>query len=185
VTGDVEAMRRELRVLRARISVLRRTLGAAAVFDDAPTAAIDLLFCTTHGPRIALPLPSVDEVVPIAATSELPGSSPWLHGILNLRGDAIPVFDVARRLGEPARRIALSDLVVVVRHEGSRAGLVVREVVDIRPFERADDSDDATTVAHAPFVVGAARDGAHVHLLVDVARLLAEAAPAESASETR
>lgn len=52
------------------------------------------------------------EVLRTPAISTLPGAPPWLLGVLNLRGNLVPVFDLAlllgvARTGQPQARLVL------------------------------------------------------------------------------
>jgi purine-binding chemotaxis protein CheW len=47
----------------------------------------------------ALYLGLVREVVPMAPITPVPGSPSWLLGVVNLRGEILPVIDSARPLG--------------------------------------------------------------------------------------
>jgi len=52
--------------------------------------------------RYALPLTSVLRVLPVAALKALPGAPPYVRGLLDLHGEALPVIDVERLLfGSP------------------------------------------------------------------------------------
>ena len=70
------------------------------------------------GPEwFALPLSAVREVIPSQTVTRLPGSPPWLHGLTNLRGELVPVIDVAIRIGLPATEVA-THLAVLETEEG-------------------------------------------------------------------
>lgn len=52
------------------------------------------------------------EVIRTPAISTLPGAAPWLLGVLNLRGNLVPVFDLAvllgvARAGQPQAKLVL------------------------------------------------------------------------------
>lgn len=56
--------------------------------------------------RYALPLAAVLRVLPLARLKELPGAPPWVPGLLDLRGEAVPVVDLSALAGRqpgPAR----------------------------------------------------------------------------------
>ena len=51
----------------------------------------------------ATPLSSVREVVRLEGLADLPGMTPPLAGVLDLRGTALPVLDLRRRAGAETR----------------------------------------------------------------------------------
>lgn len=83
---------------------------------------------------LAIPLDSVREVVAMPALSLLPGA-PWhIRGLLNLRGELIPVFDLIARLNLTASARPEDQLVLVCEQDGKSLGVCVDdadEVVDI------------------------------------------------------
>jgi purine-binding chemotaxis protein CheW len=78
----------------------------------------------------ALPLTSVTEVAELGDITPVPGAPPAVLGIRNLRGQTLPIVDLAAAIGAAPgtpRRI------VVVGHERLRAGLAVDQVLDVGP----------------------------------------------------
>ncbi|NJN23175.1 MAG: hypothetical protein HC810_00555 [Acaryochloridaceae cyanobacterium RL_2_7] len=72
--------------------------------------------------REVFPLPELQPVV------EAPGD---VVGLLNLRGQLIPVLQLAKRLGFPAQKFKLSDSVIVMDWQGLVVGVLVDEVLDV------------------------------------------------------
>jgi chemotaxis signal transduction protein len=81
----------------------------------------------------ALPVENVMQVGELPDLSAVPGSGSAVLGVMNLRGQVLPAFDLAGALGVP-RQGRPSRLVVA--SDGERtAGLAVDEVVDVAPLE--------------------------------------------------
>jgi purine-binding chemotaxis protein CheW len=85
----------------------------------------------------AIPVSHVSEVLELGDVTPLPGSGEHVLGLRNVRGQVLPVFDLAALLGG-ARRGELSK-VCVARLHGSVAGLAVDEVTDVA--EVPDEGD--------------------------------------------
>jgi purine-binding chemotaxis protein CheW len=81
---------------------------AGAVND----ATHHILVIETAGQRFGLPLTAVREVLPMAAPTPVPGSLA-LEGVLNVRGTVLPVLDLRRCLGLPAKVAEPGDHLVV------------------------------------------------------------------------
>ena len=65
------------------------------------------------------------EVIRPEAISSLPGSAPWLLGLLNLRGNLVPVFDLSMVLGV-AKSHELKSMLVLILDKGENAvGMVI------------------------------------------------------------
>lgn len=70
--------------------------------------------------RLALPLESVLEILPAMAFTSLPTAPEVVRGVINLRGEPLPLVDLRTRLGSEPRPPRPHDHVVVCR-VGDRA----------------------------------------------------------------
>jgi len=124
--------------------------------------------------RYALPLASVLRALPVAALKALPGAPPYVRGLLDLHGEALPVIDLSVLAGVPpdAVRYGTRILLVEVPAGGRRRrlGLKAERVVGVAAIEGA--LADAGVVA-APWLGGVASDSTGMLQLLDPERLLA------------
>jgi purine-binding chemotaxis protein CheW len=82
--------------------------------------------------EFALPIDAVDEVARVPEQiTRLPKTPKFLEGVVNLRGEVLPVVDQRRRFDMPARRENADRRLVVVRTENHRAGLIVDSVSEV------------------------------------------------------
>src|SRR3546814_2604504 len=63
--------------------------------------------------------------------SPLPDTDPGCLGVLNLRGNVLPVFDARRILGKPTPEPTPQDVIVVATIHDKPVGLLVDSVSDI------------------------------------------------------
>ena len=68
----------------------------------------------------------------MVAVSPLPQAPPIALGVINLHGQIIPVFDIRRRLGFPARGYGLTTHLLVARTSRRTCALPVDEVWGVR-----------------------------------------------------
>jgi two-component system, chemotaxis family, sensor kinase CheA len=122
----MDVVRRNVEALRGSVAVESRAGNGTTLRIRLPltVAIIDGFIVTSSGEQYVIPVDSVVECV------DLPGEErgPDLSGLFNLRGAPLPYFRLRRLFGftgvESAR-----EKVVVVRHEGARAGFVVDELL--------------------------------------------------------
>lgn len=91
----------------------------------------------------ALPVEQVIEVTALEASTPLPGGPPQLLGLQNLRGHALPVYDLGLYFGCIAPRSPTR--MVVVCEGARRAGFAIDEVTGVGPLPERTASG-ATTV---------------------------------------
>jgi purine-binding chemotaxis protein CheW len=121
-----------------REDVMRR-LGQRNEDDDgrsAPqgSAQGELLFLVFRlgDDEFGLPIETVDEVGEVPETiARVPKTPKFLEGVVNLRGDVLPVIDQRRRFDLPALKSTRRRRLVVVRSDRHRAGLIVDDVSDV------------------------------------------------------
>jgi purine-binding chemotaxis protein CheW len=96
----------------------------------------------------ALPVEAVDEVARVPAQiTRVPKTPKFLEGVVNLRGEVLPVVDQRRRFDLPKVEQGEGRRLIVVRSERHRAGLIVDSVSQV-----LGASTDA--IADAPHLTG-------------------------------
>jgi purine-binding chemotaxis protein CheW len=78
-----------------------------------PADQVELLVFELAGMRYVLELGSVREVLPAVLIAPLPQAPPVIEGIIDLRGELVPVYDVRVRFGLPARALNRDERLVI------------------------------------------------------------------------
>jgi purine-binding chemotaxis protein CheW len=78
--------------------------------------------------RYALPTACVRHVVATPGVTPVPTAPPAILGLMNLRGEVVPLLDLARLLGRSEGRSAHLPFAVVVETPNGVAGLTVSEM---------------------------------------------------------
>lgn len=131
-----------------------------------PAHSAQWLTFRLDGSEYALPVAGVVEVLRMAALARVPEAPAWLAGILNLRGQVIPIVDLRVRLGLSTRPVGL-ETPIIVAHAGKRAaGFIADEVsgVSTLPPQALTYLDDLAGVDH-PIAMVARVEGRLVLLL--------------------
>ncbi|NPV22042.1 chemotaxis protein CheW [Bradyrhizobium aeschynomenes] len=82
--------------------------------------------------EFALPIEAVDEVARVPdQITRLPKAPEFLEGVINLRGEVLPVIDQRRRFDMPSSIATTGKRLVVVRTDRHRAGLIVDSVLEV------------------------------------------------------
>lgn len=129
--------------------------------------------------RYALPARDVKEVLPIVTTRVLPGAPAGISGLINYRGVAVPVLDLALlALGRPsARRVSTRMLIVDFPAADGRERLlavVVENATEMAAMDPAEFRPLGLTTAGARYLGPVAHDARGMIQRVDFSALLSE-----------
>jgi purine-binding chemotaxis protein CheW len=129
--------------------------------------------------EFGLPIEAVNEVARVPEQiSRLPKTPRFLEGVVNLRGEVLPVVDQRRRFDMPALEDKGGRRLIVVRTERHRAGLIVDAVLEVLRCS-ADDIEPAPNLTNEAIrlvhgVINLEKAG-RIVLLLDPAELLTRA----------
>ncbi len=96
-----------------------------------PGEPSQLVVVELEGHEYALPLECAVEVLRIVAVTPVPGTSPWMAGVVNLRGNVIPMVDLRVRMGLEPKEVDPSAMFVVARVGERVVGLMTDRVVGV------------------------------------------------------
>jgi chemotaxis signal transduction protein len=116
------------------------------------------------GEHYALPVDAVSEVAEYGVVTPLPGAPATVLGVRNLRGNVLPIIDLAGIFG--VERTGLPQRVAVVEYEQLKAGLAVDSVAGVERLP------DATEEVASRYLRGAALSGGALVGVVDVPLVL-------------
>lgn len=90
------------------------------------------------GEHYALPVEAVREVGFLGEVMRVPGAPTHVLGVRNVRGDVVPVVDLAAVAG---LGLAPAPAVVAIVEDGGRwAGLAADAVIDVGPLPKSDET---------------------------------------------
>ena len=87
-----------------------------------------LLFYLNGEQRYGINVFKVHEVIPCPSITRMPNSHPIICGVATLRGKTIPIFDLARAIGQNSLANGLGAIVIVTEYNRSIQGFLVRGV---------------------------------------------------------
>jgi purine-binding chemotaxis protein CheW len=133
---------------------------------------MDLLVFETAGRRYALPLAEVRSVARAVAITPLPGAPAAVEGVVNVRGELIPVMDIRLREQLPAKELDPREYLLMADAGGRTVAVRVEGIGE--PVTVEDDRlRSATEVASvADHVAGIATLEEGLTLIYDLARFL-------------
>lgn len=128
--------------------------------------------------RYALPIELVREIIEYDQVTTVPMMPECIHGVINLRGNVVPVLDLAARFGAeltvPGKRTCIVIIELQQDEQQQRIGLVVDAVDAVLDIEAADVEPAPPFGAgiRTDFIAGMARDEKGFTIMLDVRRVL-------------
>jgi purine-binding chemotaxis protein CheW len=125
------------------------------------------------GEDYAVPVLEASEVLGYREPTPVPGAADWIHGLLSIRGRAIPVIDLAVKFGATERSPGGSTCIVVAEvvldEEPTQVGLVADGMPEVVPIaaEQLSDPPLFGTLVHARYLRGMARLESGLVLILD------------------
>jgi len=114
----------------------------------------------------------VREIIIKEAITRVPNTKPFVKGVMNLRDQVIPVFDLKRKLGIPPGEKSAGEGKNIVIIEISRVatGLIVDEVTGIRSFDKSHVASPENFYGSIPseFLHGIAKTETETIILLEV-----------------
>ena len=116
----------------------------------------------------------VKEIGSICEITKVPLTEAHIKGIINLRGDIIPVFDIRARFLKPPVEYDSLTCIVVVEYSKYTLGLIVDRVNEVMHID--DDNilmpPNAKLSHHNQYIRNIGKSGDNVILLLDLDKLL-------------
>ncbi|RJX29402.1 MAG: purine-binding chemotaxis protein CheW [Desulfarculus sp.] len=123
-------------------------------------------------PRYALPLTTVERVVRAVDITPLPKAPEIVLGVINAEGRIVPVVDIRRRFGLPARELQLEDRFLIARTSRRVVALVVDSVAGIQELDGRQSLESGQALAFAPYLQGVAKLADGLVLIYDLDQFL-------------
>lgn len=105
--------------------MLHRESAGVPADPDGGAASRKMVLFEVGGHRIAIPVEAIHEIIPARPFTPLPGSAPYVLGLVNLRGRLVTVIDLGLRLRLRPASALPEHSIVVVEHAGKKVGIAV------------------------------------------------------------
>lgn len=136
------------------------------------------MYLTFHlgGEDYGIEIRYVTEIVGMQKITEVPDMPGFVKGVVNLRGQVIPVVDVRIRFGMDEKTYDERTCIVVVKIGEAQVGLVVDTVNEVRTISEEDISAPPKVADNdsAHYIQGMGKVGDDVVILLDGGSLIGE-----------
>lgn len=130
------------------------------------------------GEEYAVNILKVKEIIEYDTVTTVPNTASWIRGVTNLRGNVVPVIDLAVKFGLPASKTSKLSCIVIteVSYEGDKLTMgvmadSVNQVLDFSENEIETPPPFGTRV-RIEFLQGMGRVGKKFCLILDIDKVL-------------
>jgi len=145
------------------------------------------MYLTFHlaGEDYGIAVAYVTEIIGIQKITTVPDMPPYVKGVINLRGNVIPVIDVRIRFDKPAYPYNTRTSIIVVSMGNTIVGLVVDEMREVAtiPAEQIEPPPGISRNKRNPYISGLGKMDSGIKLLLDIKRLLYDGEDVQSKDE--
>ena len=136
---------------------------------------------TIDNDRYLLEAKDIVEIVPFANLKRIPKAPPYVAGLLNYRGDTVPVVDVCYLMSDKLSELKLSSRIALVNYKNDMGeptciGLLIEHLTETVRFNESDFSDSGVTLKDNPYLGKVIIDNNCIIQLVNIKKLIPEEA---------
>lgn len=126
----------------------------------------------------------VQEIQRYCEISSIPGASPHVLGIINLRGNVICVIDTRAKFGLPTFEVTDNSRIVILETNKSVIGLLVDGVDEVMSIKQSEmnDAPNVGSNESAPFIESVCNRNKELLILLNVESILTDEEWVEVAS---
>jgi purine-binding chemotaxis protein CheW len=116
----------------------------------------------------------VQEINRMVAVTHVPRAPQFMEGVINLRGQLIPIIDLRTRFGMPRVEKTKSSRIVVTDIGSKRVGIIVdsvSEVIDI-PIENIEDAPEMIAGIGTEYIQGVGKVADRLIIMLDLTMVI-------------
>jgi purine-binding chemotaxis protein CheW len=116
----------------------------------------------------------VQEIIRMVDITHVPRAPDFMEGVINLRGQLIPIIDLRARFSMPRAQATKNTRIIVTEIGNKRVGIVVdsvSEVVTI-PLEHVEQAPDLLAAAGTEYIQGVGKINERLVVLLDLTMVI-------------
>lgn len=119
----------------------------------------------------------VQEINRMVAITHVPRAPQFMEGVINLRGQLIPIIDLRARFGMPRAEHTKSTRIVVTEIGAKRVGMVVDSVSEVLrlALDQIEEAPEMITGVDTEYIRGVGKIEDRLIILLDLAKIISAA----------
>lgn len=142
--------------------------------EAAKSGEVQLVVFTMENEEFACSINNVREVLKMIKFTPLPRSLDFVEGVINMRGEVLPVIDLRKRLGLPDAERTDNSRIIIVEVEERMVGLIVDAVNEVISLDNEQIQEVPTQVAggKTDLITGVGKVDDRMLIILDLDRIL-------------
>ena len=116
----------------------------------------------------------VQEINRMVAVTHVPRAPQFMEGVINLRGQLIPIIDLRARFGMPRAEHTKNTRIVVTEIGAKRVGMVVDSVSEVLrlPLAQIEDAPEMIAGVETEYIRGVGKIEDRLIILLDLGKII-------------
>jgi purine-binding chemotaxis protein CheW len=121
----------------------------------------------------AIDIQLVKEIIRPPAFTRVPKSPEYIKGVINLRGNIVPVISLSKRLGNIESDLTEQSRIVILTIDDISFGIIVDSVTEVNYLEEKDiETPELITTVDAKFVNGVGKIDDRLLILLNLSEII-------------
>lgn len=142
--------------------------------SETMTTELKLIVFQLNGKEYGIPVQNVYGIEKVQHVTRIPGTIPFVKGVINLRGVVTPVIDLRKRFDMDEYEYSDNTRIIIVAHEDIEVGLIVdsaNDVIDITE-DSIESSPEIGGVEEDDSISGVVKLDNRLLILIDLEKVL-------------
>lgn len=131
-----------------------------------------LVIFELNNQHYALPIQQTQEIIRMTDITKVPNTEHFIEGIINLRGNIVPVVNLNKRLNLPVTEYNEDTRVIVVEHNSQQVGMIVDNVHEVGRLEGEEIEPPSVAGENVGYLKGVVKKGETLWLLLNLDEII-------------
>lgn len=140
--------------------------------EAAANTVLQVVSFRLHNEVYALDILAVQEIIKILPITTVPLAMPWIAGVINLRGQILPLMTLGVRLELPPAPYSRNTRFMIVRGREQSVGLVVDEVLEVLRLPQSALEPPPAHLQHRDYIRAVSKQDRGLVIILDLHKVL-------------
>jgi len=122
--------------------------------------------------QYALPIQDTQEIIRMTSVTRVPNTRYYMEGIINLRGNIVPVINLSKRLDLPASDYSEATRIIVVESGGQKVGMIVDNVLEVGRYVEGEVEPPSVAGDNVDYLQGVVKKDNRLWLMLNLENVL-------------